>query len=903
MFKKIFFALFLFMLVYFCIGSVADFYTDYCWFNAQGQKDVFLVLFFAKFTAGLVFGSIFVCLFFLNYLLMRVLGGRGRIFTENILDRLRVPKIGSTRILIRIIICLGVIALGFVMGSAASSFWHEALMFANSVPFGQIDPIFDKDVSFFVFKLPFLKFVFRWSISALVVVTGFSFLFHSINGGIRLGRGVDFSLFARTHIAVLLGCIVLLSGLNYRLAGYELLLKGTGKFFGAGYTAVNAKLIAYNASMVLSFIAAGLLFANIVVKSFKFPAIVFISLFPLYFIIGTILPGIQQRFIVVPNELDKERPFIENNIKFTRMAYDLDRIKKVQFSNVRTLTYSDIKKNDDTLENIRLWDWRPLKQTYKQLQELKPYYRFNDVDVDRYMINGRKTAVNLSARELFTDGLAQNSLTWQNRHLMYTHGYGLALSRVDRISSEGQPVMLIYDIPPKSDIDIKVERPEIYYGEHRNPYIITNTSIEPGEFDYPWGDENKFTTYAGTGGVKLDSFFKRLMFAISNGDMNLLISGNIEPESRILYKQNILLAVTTLAPFLEIDDDPYLVVSEGRLFWVIDAFTTSGRFPYSTPVNFYGSQINYIRNSVKIIIDAYNGDITCCAIDEEDPILAAYKKIFPNLFKSVSDISDDIQSHFRYSCTMFDIQSAVLLKYHVTDPTIFYNNEDMWRISKQVYENKEEQMESYYLVTRLPDENSPEFIVIVPFTPYGKDNMISFLTAKCDMPNYGELKLYQLPKDKLSYGPLQVEARINQDPEISKQLTLWSQKGSSVIRGNMMAIPIEESILFIEPLYLKAETSEMPELKQIVVSYNEKIVMEADLSTAIEKLFYSGTAAQMQAVGQSESPAERIKSLADKALTHYNRAQEYVKTGNWKGYGDELAMLREVLLLMKQTQL
>jgi uncharacterized membrane protein (UPF0182 family) len=550
---------------------------------------------------------------------------------------------------------------------------------------------------------------------------------------------------------------------------------------------------------------------------------------------------------------------------------------------------------------VRLWDWKPLKQTYKQLQELKQYYFFNDVDVDRYTIDGKKIAVNISARELSLDGLGRNTLTWQNKHLIYTHGYGAVMSRVDRISSEGLPVFLIKDIPPKSEINIKIDTPGIYYGEHKNPYVITNTSIQPGEFDYPSGDENKYSTYSGTGGIKLDSFFKRIMVSAAFGDMNLLISGNINRESRVLFRRNIIEIVNAFVPFLEIDEDPYLVIDDGKLYWIIDAYTQSDQFPYSTPISVNGKNINYIRNSVKIIIDAYNGKIDCYISDENDPIIKAYAKIFPDIFKDLKEIPDGLKTHIRYPETIFNIQSQILLKYHMTSPNVFYNNEDLWSIPSQIHGDKEGPVQSYYMVTTLPNEKKSGFILILPFTPYKKHNMLAFLIAKCDMPDYGKLQLYVLPKDKLNYGPMQIEARINQDPEISQQLALWSQKGTGVIRGNMLVIPVKESIIYIEPLYLKAVASEMPELKKVIVSFADMIIMENDLQTALERLFLSRSFISKQQ-GKDNIQGMNLKSLAERASHHFSKAEEYMRAGNWKNYGEELENLKNTLDQMKNQE-
>jgi len=886
--------------LYLIVKYISGFYIDYQWFNVNNGLQVFWVLFMTKFNVQMFFGISFIVLFMLNFLLIRILGGKGRFFVENFLDRIQIPGFGSSRKLLLLGMTVIIVFVGFIMGGTASAYWKEFLMYKNAVPFDgfPLDPIFNKNIGFYVFYLPFYNFLYGWFMSTLVIITIFSLVIHFFNGGIYFRQGrMDFSLFCRAHISILLAMIVILYGVSYQLSAYELLFSRLGKFYGAGYTAVHSKLLAFRAAEIISFIAGALLLFNVFKKSFRLPVFVMLTIIPVYFILGTIYPALQQRFVVVPNELDKEKPYIQNNINFTRIAYGIDKVEEVPFENKRELSYKDIAANKDAIESVRLWDWRPLKQTYKQLQELKQYYFFHDVDVDRYTVDGKKIAVNLSGRELSIEGLGGNTQTWQNRHLIYTHGYGAVMSRVDRMSSEGLPVFLIKDIPPKSQINIKIDRPEIYYGEHDSSYVITNTSIKPGEFDYPSGDENKYTTYNGTGGIKLDSFFKRLMAASTFGDINLLISGNISSESRILLKRNIVEIARTFVPFLELDDDPYIVISGGKLYWIIDAYTQTERFPYSTPIEVHDRRLNYIRNSVKIVIDAYNGKIDCYISDSADPIIKAYSGIFPGLFKNLKDIPEGLKPHIRYPETIFNIQSQMLLKYHMTNPNVFYNNEDAWAIPTQIYGEREEPVHSYYLVTTLPGEKRSEFILILPFTPYKKNNMMSFLTAKCDLPDYGMLKLYQLPKDKLNYGPMQIEARINQDPEISKQLTLWNQKGSNVIRGNMLAIPIKESVIYIEPLYLKAETSEMPELKKVIVSFADKIVMENDLPSALEKLFFGSDFSSSS--DRDSTKGMNLKAMAERAYFHYSRAEEYMRTGNWKGYGEELENLKRILIQMK----
>ncbi len=901
--RKILWGMTIFIVLYFLTQITSHYFIDYEWFTMQGHRNIFWTLFMTKFTVQGMFSLVFIGLFFINVLILRLLAGKGRIFTRNILDRLRIPLLGTPRRALYIIITAVVIVIGFFMGLAASAYWKEYLMYANALPFDGFprDPVFNKDAGFYIFTLPFLQFSLQWLLTSIVLIAIFSFLFHVLNRGIFFQNGrIEMSLFARAHLSSLAAAIVCIFGFGYRIAAYNLLNAHTGKFYGAGYTATHAQLFAYNVCMLLSLAAAALFIFNIFKRSFKLPVIVLLTLIPAYILLGAIFPSIQQRFIVVPDELAKEAPYIQRNIQFTRRAYNLDRISERPFLNNQNLTYRDMLKNKGTLENVRLWDWSPLQQTYRQLQELKPYYNFHDVDVDRYMLNNSKVAVNLAARELFVDRLSGQSQTWINRHLVYTHGYGTVISRVDRITSEGLPDLLMYDIPPKSKTPIQLGRPEIYYGEHNNPFVITGTSITPGEFDYPYGDTNMYSKYEGTGGSKLDSFFKRLLFSVAFNDINILISGTITKDSRILYRRNILEIAKNLTPFLMFDNDPYPVISGDKIYWILDAYTVANRFPYSTPIKTSSGTINYIRNSVKVVIDAYNGSVAYYIADESDPVIQVYARIFGGLFKNIREMPDDLLRHIRYPEDMFTIQSHILLRYHMTNVNVFYNNEDVWAFPRQIYESSEELMESYYTVSTLPGERESEFILMIPFTPLKKDNMIAFLAAKCDPPHYGELRLYTLPKEKLNYGPMQIEARINQDTEISKQLTLWNQKGSRVIRGNMMIIPIEESLLFVEPLYLKAETSEMPELKRVIISFADRIAMEENLAASLERIFYGGDFSA--STGGALEAGSRLREYAQKAYMHYLQAEKYQREGDWAKYGEELKRLRETLSIMKNMQ-
>lgn len=889
------------VVLFIAYNFISELFLDYTWFDSYNQLEVFWTLFFTEFNIHMIFALIFFMLFTINFLFLRFTGNNGAFFASKLMTKMEIPVFKNPKRAVTFIIFIGAAFLSYFMGSVASYYWKEILVFFHKVPFSEIpnDPIFSQNAAFYVFSLPFYNFLYGWVLGSIIVILLFSAFFHLINGGFNFKYGkISLNPFTRAHISVLLAFLTTVYGIGYRLSAYTMLLKAGDKFYGAGYTDINARLIAYNLCMYLSFIAAAFLIFNIFKRSYRVIIGVIVVLIPAYFIMGTLFPGLQQRFVVIPNELAKERPYIENNINFTRKAYGIDNVKVEQFKNETNLTSTDINANIDTLRNIRLWDWKPLKQTYRQLQELKPYYSFIDVDIDRYEINNHKAAVNISARELITQKLTSQSRSWINEHLIYTHGYGFVMSRVDKVTPEGLPEMIVKNIPPKTNLDFKIKRPEIYYGEHNNQYVFTNTNIDSGEFDYPSGETNKYTRYSGTGGIKIGSFFKKLLFSIALKDLNILITGNITPESKILFRRNILEIVNTISPFLEYDSDPYLVFADGRLFWIIDAYTTSDQFPYSTPVTFRRKKVNYIRNSVKIVIDAYNGSADYYISDKNDAVIQTYSKIFPELFKDFSELPDFLAGHIRYPETLFNIQSSILLKYHMQDVNVFYNNEDLWDIPGQIYESSKEIMQSNYLVTKLPGETNAEFILMLPFTPIQKDNMTAFLAARCDYENYGELILYKLPKESLTYGPMQIEARINQDANISKQLTLWSQKGSKVIRGNMIVLPIKNSLLFIEPLYLKADSSEMPELKRVILSFADKIYMAENLEAALDQMFSvnnSNFIRNTSIENENNETNTNLKQSISNAYNLYIRAENYLKQGDLESYAKEMKKLKSVL--------
>ncbi|MFC1979906.1 UPF0182 family protein, partial [Chloroflexota bacterium] len=587
------------------------------------------------------------------------------------------------------------------------------------------------------------------------------------------------------------------------------------------------------------------------------------------------------------------------NIQFTREAFALDRIEEQPFPAEESPSLQDIEQNEGTINNIRLWDPRPLKDTYNQRQSLRLYYDFNDVDVDRYIIDGEYRQVMLSARELSAEKLAGEAQTWVNRKLQFTHGYGLALSPVNEVSTQGLPTLLVKDIPPVGKFNI--ERPQIYFGEKTDEYVILNTKTE--EFDFPMGDDNVYGYYEGKGGVNIGTFIRRLAYAWQLSDLNILISGELAPDSKVLYYRNIRERVSHLAPFLKLDSDPYLVVMDGRLFWIQDAYTTSDRYPYSEPL---GGNLNYIRNSVKAVIDAYNGSVTFYVTDPEDALIQTYQSIFPELFVPAEQMPEFLRAHWRYPESMFNIQATVYQTYHMRDARVFYNKEDLWAIPKEVYFGSEQPMEPYYIIMRLPDEEKEEFLLMQPFTPLSKKVTIGWLAARSDEENYGKLLAYLFPKERTVYGPSQIENRIGQDTVITEQLALWGRGGSRVIRGNLLLIPLGKSVLFVEPVFLEAETGGLPELKRVIVVAGDKIAMEPTLEESLMAIF--GTEAPPPALppeppvvkppappAPEEPVVADIASLIEEAQLHYDRAQQYLQEGDWAGYGSELEALKVVL--------
>jgi uncharacterized membrane protein (UPF0182 family) len=801
------------------------------------------------------------------------------------------------------------IVLGLFAASQAASQWESLLLFLNSVPFGLEDPLFGRDIGFYVFQLPALTVLYNWlsfSLGLTFLATAFTYLVY--RGVQYTQRGLFLTEGAKTHLFSLVAIFLVIKSGGYFLDTFELLYSSRGAAFGASYADVYANLPILRILSVLALAAAGLCFTQVFRPGFRYILAGLGALILVHVGGLSLYPSLLQRFRVVPNEIDAERPFITRSIEFTRRAYGLDKVESKDFPAEEQLTAADLKRNDATIKNIRLWEHRPLLATYAQLQEIRTYYKFVDVDNDRYSIDGTYRQVMLSAREISHQHLP--SRIWINEHLIYTHGHGVVFGPVNQVTPEGLPEFFIKDIPPVSVGPLKITRPEIYYGELANDYVFVKTKAQ--ELDYPAGDQNIYTAYTGKGGVPVSSLWRKLLFSARYATLRIALSNDITRESRILYHRQIQERVKKIAPFITFDRDAYLVIAEGgRLFWIIDGYTTSNRYPYSEPTRRLG---NYIRNSVKAVVDAYDGTVSFYLSNPEDPVILAYAKIFPGLLKLLDAMPASLRAHIRYPQDLFAVQAQIYATYHMQDPQVFYNKEDLLSIPRQAGEQQdpdigrmmgqvtvrgtEREIDPYYTIMRLPDEKKEEFVLLLPFTPNQKDNMRAWLAARSDPSHYGKLIALDFPKAKLVYGPKQIDARINQDASISQQLSLWHQRGSQVIRGSMLAIPIEKSLLYVQPLYLAAEKGSLPELKRVIVAFGNQIAMEENLELALQRVFSGRVApviAQAGQVAPSPGVAGAEKSLAGRAVEHFNRSQEFLRQRDWAGYGEEQKRLEAIL--------
>jgi uncharacterized membrane protein (UPF0182 family) len=884
------------------LGLTGDFLVDWLWFSAIGYLDVFWTTIVAE-------AEVFFAVFLPTAIILWVNGSFASRFARSpwtqhpadfewkrtgLVTLPDVLEFMQYRLPWPIVIAGGAGVLAVLVAWGEVHNWGVFLRFFYQVPYGANDPLYDKDIGFYLFSLPAYVVIKNWMLLTLFLSALFAGAVYWVHGDIQYdAHRRSISPTAIAHGSVLLGFFFAVKAWSYGLDRYLLLYGDNGVVIGAGYTDIHVELPVLWLLIGLSIVAAFAAWANLRVRTYRLPAAAAVLVFGGSFVLSAVVPGLFQRVFVKPNELEREKPYIERNIALTQRAYNLHQITAKPFPAEQDLTSETLEANKATIDNIRLWDWQPLMDTYAQLQEIRTYYKFYDVDVDRYWLDGAYQSVMLSARELKSSLLPRNAQTWVNRHILFTHGNGVVMSPVTRKSAEGLPLFYLRDIPPVASGGPEIREPRIYYGEETDSYVIVKGSTP--EFDYPKGKDNIYATYNGTGGIPVAGIAGRILFAWYFNDVNLLFSSYITGDSRIMIRRNIQERVRTIASFLRLDHDPYLVISEGRLFWMQDAYTTSDYFPYAQPVQ--GLHLNYIRNSVKVVVDAYNGIVDFYLMDSTDPIAATYQRIFPGLFKPFAAMPPDLQKHIRYPEDLFLIQARVYQAYHMEAADVFYNREDLWQFPRQPGGGGTAMMAPYYIIMRLPGEPQAEFFLMIPMVPSRRDNMIAWLAARCDPPEYGKLIVYEFPKEKLVYGPFQIEARINQNTEIAQQLTLWNQMGSRVIRGaNLLVIPIENSILYVSPLYLRAEHGHLPELKRVIASYGELVVMKETLAEALSALFSEPTAASAAPSAATGTPLPGpAADRAREALDRYNQAIERLKSGDWVGFGTQLDAMRRLL--------
>ena len=889
--------------------------TDWWWFQEVGYTDVFTKPVITQFALGIAVG-LFTFLFLSGNFWV---ASKARIpwivfLPQQLLGRyitLTGAAVKKTTYVISLL-------LAFFIGLISSVFWQEVLLFMHQTPFGQTDPIFAHDISFYLFTLPILGIGLQlvWFILLLTILgCGIIYALRGSFGWLNFlakkqakaeVAEKNTQRNARIHMAVLFALFLATIAAQTYLGMYDLLTRDNGAVFGAAFTDVTL-LIPFHkilAALLAVCALATLLYGAI---NSRKPLFVTAGLTAIIGVAMIVMPPLYHQFIVAPNELVKETPFIKHNITATREAFGLQEIAARELSGDKPLTAEDIADNDLTIKNVRLWDRGPLLSTFSQIQEIRTYYEFTAVDNDRYVIDGQLRQIMLSPRELSSANLPNKN--WINEHLIFTHGYGTAAGPVNQVTEEGLPVLFVKNLPPVAEKkELAITRPEIYYGELANDHIFVKTKAK--EFDYPKGDENVSTVYAGEGGVPIDSFVKKSAFALRFNSLKMLLSEDITGESRVMYYRTIKERMEKSAPFLTFDKDPYSVIVDGKIYWIADAYTISRNYPYAKAMMLNGQDINYIRNSVKVVIDAYNGTITYYQVDQNDPIINAYAQVFPGMFRPINEMPTALFAHIRYPEDIFTLQTNIYSTYHMGDPEIFYNKEDQWDIPAIAVEGEATTtdippMAPRHMIMKLPGQEREEYILMLPFIPRGKDNMAAWMVARNDQENYGKLQIYQFPKQKLIYRQKQIMARINQDAEIARQISLWDQRGSQVIQGPLLVIPIEESLLYVRPLYLKAESGKIPELKRVIVAYENKIAMEPTLEAGLGKIFGTDTTQEAETTMQQKPTDKVAEAQAPTAVTQdqqiiqanqaYDAAMQALRDGNWTLFGEEIQKVGEIL--------
>ncbi len=940
-------------------ARIATFYTDVLWYRSIGFGDVYWSLLATKAGLGVVAGVVVTAILGGNLLLARRLAPTVRVSSpqEEAIERYREALMPHARSLLLAV----AVVLGVLSGLSMVKRWPVYLLWSHAQEFGRVDPVFGRDVGFFVFVLPFHALVNSWLFTALLMTLVATAAAHYVFGGIRpQSPGQRITPHANVHLSLLLGALVAVRAWGYRLDQFMLSYSERGQVTGLSYTDVNAQLPAYRLLLVIAVVCVALFLVNIRFRGWLLPTAGVGILVVASVVLAGVFPAVVQRLRVDPQELERERPFIADNLAATRFAYGLDEVAVEQFPAESELSRAAVQDNAETLTSLRLWEPTVALAAYEQLQELRPYYEFRDVDTDRYVVEGAPQQVLVAARELAPRDLP--SATWQNRHLRFTHGIGMVASAVSTASRDGQPEFLLDDIPPEGVPTLEVANPRVYFGESRpdgeNPadYSVVGTRQNELDFVRAEGTPEEFR-YDGRDGVGVGSFGRRLAFALRFAEPNMVLSNLLTADSEVLFRRQVRERVAAVAPFLKLDHDAYPVAAGGRIQWVVDGYTTTDMVPYSERVELGAltqaeqrrlstrtgpggvpvveersielpgiqGRANYIRNSVKAVVDAYDGTVTLYVIDERDPVIRAWRAAFPGVFRSADEIDPELRAHFRYPEDMFRVQAAVYGTYHIPDPAEFYTKEDAWKLpndpafaSNQLAvppaQRRNRVLRPLYQLLRLPGDTDPEFALLQPYTPRGedRDNLIAYLVARSDPEQYGQLQALLMPPGQTVFGPEQVQARINQDGEISRELSLLNQRGSAVIYGNLLTIPIDGALLYGQGLFLRAEQSEIPELTKVVLVFGDRVVMRDTLADALEALFGVAPAGvgTPDDDGATEAPPSdgdgapppspggadpRVETLIADALQAFADAETALRDGDLGRYQELTARAQQLL--------
>ncbi len=905
--RRLVIALALAFFVVLAAPALSGFATDWLWFREIGFETVFLRSISWR---GTLFGLGALTAFGALYGTLRLARGGAARHVAMFVQLSDGVQVDATQIVPRLLDA-GALLVSLVIGAAFSGGWMTLLKAVHGARVGTVDPLFGRDIGYYLFQLPAIAMV----LDTLSTLAGFALAFAVITYVLRgavtfAGRPLYVEPAAARLLGALLALFFVLSAVRLWVVGSaDLLYSTTGPLVGASYTDVHVLLPGIRLSAVAGLLAAAMvIYGTVRGKLVWFSVLATVSLLGVNISARGLVPAAVQKFVVAPNELVRETPYLQRHIDLTRRAWRLDSVETRELTGDAQLTMAGIKANAATIGNVRLWERDLLKQTFAQLQEIRTYYDFTSVHDDRYVIDGKYRQVHLSARELNTAKLPTRSFI--NERLTFTHGLGITMAPVNEVTSEGLPVLFIKDVPPVSTVSLQVTRPQIYYGELTDSYVFVGTGQK--EFDYPAGEGNVYTPYAGRGGVPVGSLLRRALFAWDFGSLKILLSNDIKAGARVLYRRDISARAKAALPFLRFDPEPYLVVDDaGTLKWMLDAYTTSSDFPYSQRV---AGGVNYMRNSVKVVIDAYDGTVDAYIADADDAIVQTIANVFPGIFKPLSAMPADLRRHVRYPGELFRAQTALHATYHMVQPETFYHKEDQWQFPTVADKARQATGFMRHIILRLPGETGEEFIYMMPFTPRGKDNMAAWMVARMDGEHYGKLVVYRFPKQSLVYGPTQIANRINQDTEISRQITLWDQRGSEVIRGELLVIPIGESIIYVQPVYLRAEGGTIPELKRVVVAYENQVVMDESLERGLAQLF-GGNAASIAAAASSTSapsaassaaplpgatgPSAALAALVREAGQLYERATAAQRAGDWAEYGRQIERLGAVLRELK----